>query len=105
VLTGSGRQRMSDELGTATFDRLTTGEYQVAVNTPTNTLLLEPAAVVVVRVAANSVASVEVSLRTPSEIIRQRCGTDRHVIVGIVSRDGAPVADAQLAVYDISNRA
>jgi hypothetical protein len=105
MLIGSRRQRMSDDLGTARFDQLTAGEYQVAVNTPTNTLLLEPATVVVARVAANSVASAEVSLRTPSEIIRQRCGTDRHVIVGTVSRDGAPVADAQLAVYDISNRA
>ena len=105
MLIGSRRQRMSDEVGTANFDQLTVGEYQVAVNTPTNTLLLEPAAVVVVRVAANSVASAEVALRTPGEIIRQRCGTDRHVIVGTVSRDGAPVADAQFAVYDISNGA
>ena len=105
MLIGSWRQRMSDELGSAKFDQLTVGEYQVAVNTPTNTLLLEPAAVVVVRVTANSVASAEVALRTPSDIIRQRCGTDRHVIVGTVSRDGAPVADAQFAVYDISNGA
>jgi hypothetical protein len=105
MLIGSRRQRMSDERGTAEFDQLTTGEYQVAVNTPTNTLLLEPAAVVVVRVAANAVTSAEVALRTPSEIIRQRCGTERHVIVGTVSRDGLPVADAQFAVFDVSNRA
>ena len=105
MLIGSRRQRMSDESGAAKFDQLTVGEYQVAVNTPTNSQLLEPPAVVLVRVAANAVTNAEIALRTPSEIIRQRCGTDRHVIVGTVSRDGAPVADAQFAVYDISNEA
>src|ERR1019366_2347914 len=103
MLIGSRRQRMSDETGTATFDRLTDGEYQVAVNTRTNALLLEPPAIVVVRVATGVVTSAGVSLKTPGEIVRQRCGTDRHAIVGTVSRDGAPVADAQLAVYDVSN--
>jgi hypothetical protein len=65
--------------------------------------LLEPPAVVVVRVAGTAVTSAGVSLKTPSEIVLERCGGDRHVIVGTVSRDGAPVADAQLAVFDISN--
>ena len=103
MLIGSRRQRMSDETGTATFDRLTDGEYQVAVNTRTNAQLLEPPAIVVVRVLTGVVTSAGVSLKTPGEIVRQRCGTDRHAIVGTVSRDGAPVADAQLAVYDVSN--
>lgn len=102
-LIGSRRQRMSDEAGRATFDHLTDGEYQVAVNTRANAQLLEPPAVVVVRVAGTAVTSAGVSLKTPSEIVLERCGGDRHVIVGTVSRDGAPVADAQLAVFDISN--
>lgn len=105
LLIGSSRQRMSDERGLAEFDRLTSGEYKIAVNTPINTLLVEPPVMTVVRVAPSSVATTEIVLRTPDEIIRQRCGTNRHVIVGTVTRDGAPVADAQFAVYDLSHGA
>jgi hypothetical protein len=103
TLIGSRRQRMSDEAGSATFDHLTEGEYQVAVNSRTNAQLLEPPRVVVVRVMATAVTSAGVLLKSPGEIVRERCGADRHAIVGTVSRDGAPVADARLAVYDISN--
>jgi hypothetical protein len=68
-----------------------------------NVQLIEPPVVMDVRVAVKAVAEARVSLKTPNEIIHQRCGdTLQNVIAGTVTRDGAPVPGATLAVYDTS---
>ena len=102
-LVGSSRQRVTGGAGTVTFDQLTDGDYRLSVNTLVNAQLIEPPVEIDAHVVAGALAAARVSLRTPNEIIRQRCGdTLQNVITGTVTYDGAPVPGATLAVFDTS---
>lgn len=102
-LIGSNHQRVTGETGTATFDRLTEGDYRLSINTLVNAQLVEPPVEVDVHVSPNSVTAENVSLKARNEIILQRCGdTLQNVIAGTVTHDGVPVPGAAMAVFDTS---
>jgi hypothetical protein len=100
ALVGSTRQQLTDTTGVATFAGLTTGDYMLEVNTLAYTLFSKAPETVTVHVEAGTVARAVVETKSSRELEFYQCrDTLRHVISGVVFKDGAPVRAARVAVY------
>jgi hypothetical protein len=100
-LVGSRKQAVTDSSGVARIEGLTAGDYLVQIASPLQAALRLPPTSVAVTVAPPADVEIPARVMSAREAMRTACGSmssTRGILVGTVTRNGAPEPNARVLV-------